>query len=399
MSGPLRVACVSVSASLGGSERVLLDFAARARVHDIEALLVVPKDGPLVQAAAAAGVPSVVAPARDDFLDLSQRAALGLSALSAFPLGLVAWARSIASTLREAGWHTPRPVLYSNGFKAHLACALLPSHRRVWHLHEFPPAGLGGAWRLVAGALPHAVIANSQAVADAWRTPFFREPVPVLNGVDLALFAPAPRTFWIHDQLGLPHEARLIGMPAVFARWKGHLLVIGAFERAATRLPDANLVLVGGMIYDTAAERGFANELVRRVGRSSLSGGATPLNDRIHFLRFQPDPWRLYPEFDVVVHFSVRPEPFGRIVVEAMACGAPVIAARAGGPIEIVEHGVSGWLVEPGNVQALADTMVLSLAADREAIGAAGRRTAEASFSAERFAAEVAAAVRRAAVG
>jgi len=135
------------------------------------------------------------------------------------------------------------------------------------------------------------------------------------------------------------------------------------------------------------------------VGRSSLSGGATPLNDRIHFLRFQPDPWRLYPEFDVVVHFSVRPEPFGRIVVEAMACGVPVIAARAGGPIEIVEHGVSGWLVEPGNVQALADTMVLSLAADREAVGAAGRRTAEANFSAERFAAEVAAAVRRAADG
>lgn len=391
----LQVGCVSVSSSLGGSERVLLDFAGRARVHGIEPLVLVPKDGPLVEAARAEGVRVVVAEARDDFLALSQRATRGLGAVGTFGSGLFAWSRAIEAALRAEGMGGGGTLLYSNGFKAHLACGLLRANRRVWHLHEFPPGGLGGAWRVVAGLLPHAVIANSQAVASAWAFPGLPTPTPVLNGVDLGRFAPAPRTYWVHDQLDLPREARLIGMPAVFARWKGHVRVIEAFERAAARLPDTHLVLVGGTIYDTAADRGFASELVRRVGRASLSGSSTSLSDRIHFLRFQNDPWRLYPEFEVAVHFSLRPEPFGRVVVEALACGTPVIAARAGGPVEIVEHGVTGWLVEPGDVAAMADTMVEALAADRAAIGAAGRRVAEEQFSADRFAQEVARVLRR----
>jgi len=70
-------------------------------------------------------------------------------------------------------------------------------------------------------------------------------------------------------------------------------------------------VLVGGAIYDTVAERGYAEELVRRVRRSSMGGApaSESLTYRIHFLKFQPEPWRLYPEFDVVVHFS---RPAGR---------------------------------------------------------------------------------------
>jgi glycosyltransferase involved in cell wall biosynthesis len=393
---PLTVACVSVSADLGGSEWVLHDFATRAPRHGIEPVVILPKDGPLGDALRGAGVAVRVATAPPEFLELSQRAGLSTGGLTRFGLGLWRWSRAIAAELNRT--QGPRPaILYSNGFKAHLACALLRDYAHVWHLHEFPPERTGLAWRVLGGAVPDATIANSAAVARAWRLSPFPAPAIVLNGVDTERFRPAPRTYWIHDLLGLPHDARLIGMPAVFARWKGHLLVVEAFERAASELPDAHLVLVGGPIYDTVAERGYAEELSRRVRRSSLSGTQTPapLSDRIHFVKFQQEPWKLYPEFDLVVHFSTRPEPFGRVVLEAMACGTPTVAAGAGGPAEILEDGVTGWLTTPKDVPLLSEQIIAALASDSEPIRVAARQRAETQFTAERFAAEAAAVLRR----
>ncbi|HWO88683.1 MAG TPA: glycosyltransferase family 4 protein [Gemmatimonadales bacterium] len=384
----IRVACISVSAALGGSERVLADFAVRAPGLGIEPLVIVPKHGPLVEMLGASGITTVVAPADEAFLELSQRRRASLDWLTTLPRGITAWAAAIRKALADRGWTAPGApaVLYSNGFKAHLSAALLRKHPRVWHIHEYPPGGIGPFWRLVAGALPDAVIANSESVAAAWRLPPLSSPVAVLNGVDLERFAPRPRSFWIHEQLALPRESRLVGMPAVFARWKGQIEVVTAFERIAARVPDAHLVLAGGTIYDTASERGFAAELVRRVGAGKAGRSVA---DRIHFVKFQSDPWRLYPEFEVTVHFSLRPEPFGRVIVESLACGVPVIAARAGGPTEIIEHGTTGWLVRPQDVEGLGELMVEALTTDRTAMSAAARRHAEAHFSADRFASGV----------
>jgi glycosyltransferase involved in cell wall biosynthesis len=397
---PLTVACVSVSSALGGSEWSLLDFASRAKSHNIEAAVLLPKDGPLKDEVKRAGLRAGIAPAPAGLLALSQREMLSVAGLFTLATGLASWSRALGAEARRIFGGAPR-VLYSNGFKAHLASALVRGPKRVWHLREFPPEQTGNVWKLLAGALPTAAIANSRAVADAWRMAGFRAPAVVHNGVDLARFHPAPATGWIHESLGLDRSVRLIGMPAIFARWKGHLQVVEAFERAALELPDAHLVLVGGAIYDTSAERGFAEELVRRVGRASVGGSGSRLNDRIHFLKFSTEPWRLYPEFDVVIHFSTRPEPFGRVVAEALAAGAPVIAAAAGGPVEIVEDGVSGWLVPPGDVAAMAAAMVRALRAssgpEGAAMRAAARARAESRFSADRYAADVARILREAA--
>ncbi len=398
---------VAASAQLGGTERVLLDFAARAFEHDVALRVLVPKSGPLVDILNELGVPTQVVPASARLLRGSQRPGALISLPFAIA-GLKAWGRALLAHpfVRDTD------VLYSVAFKAHVATAPWDGPI-VWHLHEFPPALTGLFWKQLARRTPAALIANSQAVGVAWggrhdgmterrnggRTegmsisPSFRPSVlPSLrlsvipNGVDLDRFRPRERTFWMHDRLGIPHDDRLIGMPAVLARWKGQLEVLDAFAQAGDQLPEAHLVFVGGSIYDTAAERAYERVLRTAIGQRRRDGV-----DRVHLVPFQAKIELVYPELDLAVHYSTRPEAFGRVVLEAMACAVPIIAAAEGGPREVVTEG--GWLVEPRNPEALAAAMVgaLGMAPDSlRQLGAQGRVRAEDHYSARRFAREVA---------
>jgi len=95
--------------------------------------------------------------------------------------------------------------------------------------------------------------------------------------------------------------------------------------------------------------------------------------------------------WDAVVHASVRPEPFGRVILEGMLLGKPVIATAAGGVPELIDDGRTGFLVSPGNAAAMADALrrVLSAPADARSIGARAREWARQQFSLTKQVAEM----------
>jgi glycosyltransferase involved in cell wall biosynthesis len=96
---------------------------------------------------------------------------------------------------------------------------------------------------------------------------------------------------------------------------------------------------------------------------------------------------------DVVVHASVRPEPFGRVILEAMLLGKPVVAADAGGVPELIQHGETGYLVPPGDPDRLAQCL-REILADPETAAAVGERAREwarQKFSLQRHVAEMSA--------
>jgi glycosyltransferase involved in cell wall biosynthesis len=137
-----------------------------------------------------------------------------------------------------------------------------------------------------------------------------------------------------------------IGMVGRFAPWKGQHIFIDAVRLIADRHPDAEFLLAGRALFgEDAYER-----TVREQARASVG-------DRIRFLDFVDDIPGLLRDLDIVVHASVQPEPFGQVIVEAMMAGKPVIAAAAGGPLDLVEDGVTGRLVPPGDSAALAAAM------------------------------------------
>jgi len=90
---------------------------------------------------------------------------------------------------------------------------------------------------------------------------------------------------------------------------------------------------------------------------------------------------------DIYVHPSLLPEPFGLVVIEAMAAGKAVVATAHGGPCEIIEDGVSGYLIEPNNPQALAEKINLLLGQSelKHRIEKAGKRRVDEVFSVERY--------------
>ncbi len=388
------VTAVTAAAQLGGTERVLLDFANLAFEHDIALRVLTPCDGPLVEILNKIGVEAQVVEAPRKLLRGSQQPG-SLTSIPGALWGLRSWSRKLARHpfIRDAD------VVYSVSFKPDVALALRRVHPILWHIHEFPPAATGRAWRMLARRLPDAVVFNSAVVGQAWARSedgALKDRVTVVrNGVNLDRFKARPRTGWIHRELQLPADTRLVGMPAVFARWKGQFEVIDAFDLIRDEFPDAHLVLVGGSIYDTVAEERFGWELKSRVERDNSP-------KRVHLLSFQREIELAYPEFCLAVHYSLRPEPFGRVITEAMACGVPVIAADEGGPVDILGEGIgarreAGWLAEPRNPEELARMLRSALRLPREvleSVGSAGRRRAEDHFSARRFAKELAGVLR-----
>jgi glycosyltransferase involved in cell wall biosynthesis len=173
-----------------------------------------------------------------------------------------------------------------------------------------------------------------------------------------------------------------MGIVGRIVEWKGQREFLNAAAVALKSDPHLGAVVIGDV---TDAMDEYGSQVRKQAADLGIA-------DRVWFSGFMPDPRRVYALADVLVHSSVLPEPFGLVITEAMALGIPVIAANAGGPVEIITDGVDGFLVDPRDAAAVAGRVSL-LFADPvlyQRIGAAGRRTALERFSPEAYVERVA---------
>lgn len=216
----------------------------------------------------------------------------------------------------------------------------------------------------------------------------------VYNPVDLAAFlsgstgndAPPGEEARIEElrgELGLPLDANVLGIFGRVVPWKGHEEALEAVLPLFREDPRTHLLVVGDAGGDPEGEA-----LLQRLEAHADTRG---VDAQLHLAGYRSDVEALYRICDVVLHTSVEPEPFGRTVVEAMASSRPVVASPLGGPAEIVEDGVTGFLVDPRD-EELWRERVRTLLGDpelRAEMGARGREVVERRFSAERHAREV----------
>jgi glycosyltransferase involved in cell wall biosynthesis len=207
----------------------------------------------------------------------------------------------------------------------------------------------------------------------------------IVNGVDAErVRAIAARAPIARAQLGLRPGGLVLATVARFDPVKGLDVLLRALPRIVARVPEAQLLLVGD-----GAERERLRRLAREVdpgGRAVVLAGAIP------------DAARVLPLVDLYVTASRR-EGLPLAVLEAMACGVPVLATRVPGHVDAVEDGVTGRLVPVDDAPALAEAAadLLGDPARRADLGRAGRERVERRFSRARMIAEIAELYREAA--
>jgi glycosyltransferase involved in cell wall biosynthesis len=224
---------------------------------------------------------------------------------------------------------------------------------------------VGRALYSLTAALAARIIVSSAAVRarfPAWS----RARIDVVhNGIDLERFHPGLDDAGVRRELGIPTSVPLVGFVGRFIPWKGgdHFLRMAARVRAS--VPEAHFLIVGSRLSAYADHEASLRATIRSLG---LEACTTLLTDRL-------DIPALLGAMDVFVHCSMRPEPFGIVIVEAMAAAKPVVAVSAGGVPEIISGPDLGLLVPLGDVEASA-TAVIQLLRDRphaEALGRAAR--------------------------
>lgn len=332
-----RILFLSHTAALGGAERSLCDLAEGLRDRAEVILLA---EGPLQQQLRDRGVTVRVEPL--GALGAVRRES-PLPALGALA-DLARLARRIAPDLRRAA------VLHANSQKSFMvgaAAGLVARRPVVWHLRDllvpahFSPMNIRAATTL-ANLRAARVITNSQATAAAFVAAGGKAELTrvVHNGISAAPFDAVTEAECqeLRRALGVG-RGYVVSVLGRLTPWKGQHIVL----EAIAQVPDVQLLVIGAALFGEVV---YAEALRARAAELGVSA-------RVHFLGEREDVPRLLRLSDAIVHSSVAPEPFGRVIVEAMLARRPIIATATGGVPEIIASGVTGWLVAPGDVGAL----------------------------------------------
>lgn len=370
----LRVMVVMpLAEQLGGGEVMFQQLMQHGRGQGIEWIAVFTKDGPMVAETRALGVEThlveagrirslwrrwqairhIAALARERQVSL----VFGWMAASQLLAGPAAWIADIPAAWYQVG--LPQPDWIDR-------CATFCRARGILVLSKD-----------VAAAQARVVPRRAQRLV---------YPGASLERFD-AVRGESPRV--LRERFGLPIDGPLIGIVGRLQRWKGMHTVISALPAVRETHPDARVVVVGG-VHDTEPSYG---EALRALA------DARGVGDAVHFAGFQSDVPRWMQAMDIVVHASDR-EPFGLVVIEAMALGKPVIAGALGGPAEVLVDGEHGQLVAYEDAAAMSRAIARYLddPAFATRCGAAAAVRAR-DFTAERYAQQATAAILEFALG
>jgi len=204
-----------------------------------------------------------------------------------------------------------------------------------------------------------------------------RKGLVVYNGLDIPDFVRCLDRKKGRESFNLSWDDLAVGIVGRLDVWKGQEIFLKAMAQVKDVVPHAKGIVVGEVAAENPEYLGTLLTL-----RSDLE-----LADQVVFSGFRMDVPVVMSALDVLVLASTSPEPFGRVLIEAMAAGKPVVATDAGAAREIIEDGVQGLLVPPGEAQAMARA-IIHLLTHRDAailMGQKGQETVRERFGMQQY--------------
>ncbi len=339
--------------------------------------------GPIVDAVAALGIPTRIFNAPEELVSAGRvdfRASPSAPARAARRIkAALPVIRDITGFLKSENIN----VLYTNSSKSHILGGLAgraAKIRVIWHFRDyFPGYTAKFFFSRFAQYTANTVICNSGFTARQFG--WHADCRVVVNGLPVERVRATRPAAAVKAEFGLPEDCKVAGTAGRLENWKGIHTFVRAAGALAAEFTDARFIVAGAPIYGDAGYVEELKSLAESVGAA----------DKVVFTGHRNDIIDVMNAYDVYVHPSVQPEPFGRGIVEAMLLGKPVVASANGGPMEIVAGGGTGLFFLPGDTGHLVKC-IASLFRDPEraaAFGAAGRRRAESLFNASRSVTEI----------
>jgi glycosyltransferase involved in cell wall biosynthesis len=366
------VLVVHHDADLYGADKSLLRTLRAFNANSLIPIVAVPHHGPLIDLLRAEGIEVHIGPVGKLTRQLTK------------PLSFARVVRDILSAMRflsriVAGRRVLLAYSNSGAVLGGALWGLLHGVPRLWHVREIVVAPwiaargfprmfkMLGGWcvcnshatrRWIVGECP-ALVARSSVI---W------------NGLE-QVNTPHPAAIQaFREKLGLTPDEILVTLVGRINRWKGQGVFIDAAARIkAKRIGGVRFLIVGDV---ADGQHHFRDAMFGQIRAAGLEG-------MVSWHPFTPDVDVVWAASDIAVVPSIWPEPFGRVAIEAMAHGLPVVAAAHGGLTEIVEHEVTGLLVTPGSSERLGEALARLIDDPRlrESLGAAGRARQLAHFS------------------
>jgi glycosyltransferase involved in cell wall biosynthesis len=373
------------TSEIGGSDVSLVRLVEgldRSRYSSIVAL---PSDGPLVGRLTSAGARVEIMPV---LLKLTSRRGAGY--LIRFAANYPRAIRALVRLIRRERVSLVHTNTIHNLYG--VTAARLAGVPHVWHFREIVwqsgPLRRLELW--MARRWSTRIIVTSNAVGgmygDKSRWPV--QAVRVANGVEVQSLKPGDGSR-VRGELNVTPGQVLVGIVCRLDPWKGVDDFLDAAALVCARDERTVFAVVGGPIIGQESYERTLQDKARALG----------IADRVRFTSWRYGPSAMpdvHRALDILELASREPEPFGLVILEAMSTGKPVVATAHGGPLDIIEDGRTGDLVEPGNIQAMADA-ILALVNDparRARVGALARERVVANYTAEQYVAGVDAVYR-----